>query len=199
MLFHTCESDSLWGAASCSRAEAIFKAPHRQLCAWCGVCGFSIASVSAPRARNQDNFHTAVRHWSVGYFLLSLTSDKEDRLGQVASKRRRTDHAHVWSTSRILERARSYGWQLFGHYFLRVREKFLKPLEGRMDVKSKRYCSLTYSASLLLIVMETSQAMEVEMLDGSSVISSFTELWLYFYSFAEECDDFDSHTHDRSP
>lgn len=197
MSFHTCESDGLWGAASCSRAEATFKAPHRQLCAWCGVCGFSIASVSAPRARNQDNFHTAVRHWSVGYFLLSLTGDKE-RLGQVASERRRTDHAHVWSTSRILERARSYGWQLFGH-FLRVREKFFKATGGRMDVKSKRYCSLTCSASLSLIVMETSQAMEVEMLDGSSVISSFTELWLYFYSFAEECDDFDSLTLDRSP
>jgi len=56
-----------------------------------------------------------------------------------------------------------------------------------MDVKSQRYYSLTSSAS----EMETSQAMEVEMLDGSSVISSFTELWLYFYSFTGECDAFE--------
>lgn len=60
--------------------------------------------------------------------------------------------------------------------FYESEKSFLKPLEGRMGVKSKRYCSLTRSASLSLIVMETSQAMEVEMLDGSSVISSFTEL-----------------------
>lgn len=60
--------------------------------------------------------------------------------------------------------------------FYESEKSFLKQLEGRMDVKSKRYCSLTCSASLLLIVMETSQAMEVEMLDGSSVLSSFTEL-----------------------
>lgn len=55
-------------------------------------------------------------------------------------------------------------------------KSFLKPLEGRMEAKSEPRCSLTCSASLSPIVMETSQAMEVEMLDGSSVMSSFSEL-----------------------
>lgn len=113
MSFHTCASDGLWGAASCSLAGATFKAPPRQLYAWCGVWGFSIASVSAPRTRNRDNFHTAVRRGSVGYFFLSLTGDKEERLASGGFReRRRTDRAHVWSTSRILEQARSPEWMV---------------------------------------------------------------------------------------
>lgn len=79
----------------------------------------------------------------------------------------------MWSISRILERARSPEWMVtIWPLFTSLKKVILKPRQGRMDVKSKRYCSLTSSAS----EMETSQAMEVEMLDGSSVIISFTEL-----------------------